>query len=75
MLPYRPWCMHDMSDKPKSPDDSDTGKPACNKPPKTPVPVIDSEDLFGNTREILIEHQGEVYRLQCTRSGKLILVK
>ena len=38
-------------------------------------PRITSEALFGGAREILIEHEGEVYRLRHTSKGKLILTK
>jgi hemin uptake protein HemP len=34
-----------------------------------------SQDLFGNEREILITHGDDVYRLRKTRNGKLILHK
>ena len=43
-------------------------------PPASP-PLLHSRQLFGNGREVLIEHQGELYRLQLTRNGKLILIK
>jgi hemin uptake protein HemP len=36
---------------------------------------ITSEDLLQGEKELFIEHQGSVYRLQATRQGKLILVK
>lgn len=39
------------------------------------TPMLHSRQLFGGGREILIEHQGELYRLQLTRNGKLILIK
>ncbi|OHX12803.1 hemin uptake protein HemP [Chromobacterium sphagni] len=50
------------------------------KPPQLPgkaatPPRLHSSQLFGEGREILIEHQGETYRLQLTRNGKLILIK
>ncbi|MFZ2403705.1 MAG: hemin uptake protein HemP, partial [Methylobacter sp.] len=32
-------------------------------------------ELFGTTREVVIEHSGEEYRLRLTRQGKLILTK
>ena len=38
-------------------------------------PVLRSSELFAKGKEILIEHQGEMYRLQLTRNGKLILIK
>jgi hemin uptake protein HemP len=34
-----------------------------------------SAELLGTTREIVIEHAGEEYRLRLTRQGKLILTK
>ncbi len=37
--------------------------------------VLRSEELFGNAREITIHHNGQEYRLQVTRNGKLILIK
>lgn len=37
--------------------------------------VLDSETLFAGQQTVLIRHLGEVYRLQKTRQGKLILTK
>ena len=36
---------------------------------------IDSRQLFASQNEIIIEHQGEEYRLRITSNGKLILTK
>ncbi len=36
---------------------------------------INSQDLFGNTPFIEIEHRSQVYRLTQTAMGKLILTK
>jgi hemin uptake protein HemP len=38
-------------------------------------PVVKSEDLFREAREVLILHRDEEYRLRITRAGKLILTK
>ncbi|OWY37933.1 hemin transporter HemP [Xenophilus sp. AP218F] len=38
-------------------------------------PLLNSQQLFRQGREVRIEHQGEIYRLQLTRNGKLILIK
>ncbi|MDA8383437.1 MAG: hemin uptake protein HemP [Betaproteobacteria bacterium] len=38
-------------------------------------PPIRSETLFAAGDELLIEHQGQRYRLRRTRAGKLILTK
>jgi hemin uptake protein HemP len=55
------------------------------KPPAAPDPApsaattgplrIDSATLMGGQRVLEIVHLGEVYRLQTTRLGKLILIK
>ena len=37
--------------------------------------VLRSEELFGAAREVTIHHNGQEYRLQVTRNGKLILIK
>jgi hemin uptake protein HemP len=34
---------------------------------------ITSRDLFGDAREIVIEHAGRVYRMRITQNDKLIL--
>lgn len=39
------------------------------------LPVIKSESLFENGREVGIEHEGSIYRLKITKQGKLILNK
>ena len=36
---------------------------------------FDSQALFGAARELLIRHNGALYRLRMTRAGKLILTK
>lgn len=36
---------------------------------------VRSTDLFGDCREVLIEHAGEFYSLRRTSKGKLILTK
>lgn len=39
------------------------------------APRLKSEDLFRGTHELVIEHQGQEYRLRLTRNDKLILNK
>ena len=34
-----------------------------------------SAELFAGAKEVVIEHEGERYRLRCTSRGKLILTK
>lgn len=36
---------------------------------------ISSEALLGGSKELLIHHRGEAYRLRLTRQNKLILTK
>ncbi len=36
---------------------------------------LDSQQLLQGRRELQILHQGQIYRLQQTRQGKLILIK
>ncbi len=55
-------------------------EPSHDKPtPKDETQVacktISAEELFDGEREILIEHEGEIYRLRITRRNKLILQK
>lgn len=63
--------------------------PAVNTPENSPKPspdenaaplpealrLIRSEELLAGAHEVLIEHEGQTYRLRLTRSGKLILHK
>jgi hemin uptake protein HemP len=37
--------------------------------------VVTSNQLFAGRQELLIVHEGDVYRLRITRSNKLILTK
>lgn len=39
------------------------------------LPRLRSEDLFRSSQELIIEHQGQEYRLRLTRNDKLILNK
>jgi hemin uptake protein HemP len=41
----------------------------------SPPTVLDSVRLFNGQRELIIQHQGEQYRLRITRQEKLILTK
>ncbi|MDI1279318.1 hemin uptake protein HemP [Methylobacter sp.] len=36
---------------------------------------LNSAELFSESREVIIEHAGEEYRLRLTRQDKLILTK
>lgn len=39
------------------------------------MPRLRSDALFAGSRELVIEHGGEEYRLRITSKGKLILTK
>ena len=49
-------------------------QPVALPAPDRPVPVP-SEALLRGQRLVEIAHNGEIYRLQSTRQGKLILTK
>ena len=50
--------------------------PAHTTPAHTAsIRTIDSQELLGSQGVLYIRHQNEVYRLQTTRFGKLILTK
>lgn len=51
---------------------SSAGQGVCGGPT---IPCLRSEALFGQAREILIQHAGAYYRLRLTYSNKLILTK
>ena len=50
-----------------------TGRPDPAKP--LGARQVNSQQLLGATKELLIEHNGEWYRLRETRARKLILTK
>lgn len=54
-------------------------RPAAPAPPRQPdakpPAVLASQDLLQGGRIVEIRHNGEIYRLQATRHGKLILTK
>lgn len=39
------------------------------------IPTYSVSQLFGESRELIIEHAGAQYRLRITAAGKLILTK
>jgi hemin uptake protein HemP len=52
-------------------DNKSVVTPTANTVPRT----VDSQELLGAQGVLYIRHQNEVYRLQTTRFGKLILTK
>ena len=61
------------------PDDSSPAQALPARPAASTAPHtrrrIDSRELLGGDRELLIQHQQQVYRLRVTAQGKLILTK
>ena len=43
--------------------------------PAPPLVMLESSELLGDAREVVIRHGAEFYRLKLTRHGKLILTK
>ena len=60
-------------DKAKEPRTSDSGGRDPSGGPD--LPIVSTKQLFGDQREIGIDHEGSLYRLKITRHGKLILNK
>ena len=56
--------------QPEQPSPSATSESYASAPR-----MLDSRTLMGEHALVLIQHQGEIYRLQTTRQGKLILTK
>lgn len=48
---------------------------SCDATPTWGLRTLDSQDLLGDHHMVFIRHVGELYRLQTTRQGKLILTK
>lgn len=55
-------------------DDTAQKQQPEHRAPKGDAP-ISSRDLFGQAQEVVIDHEGSLYRLRITRQGKLILNK
>lgn len=53
----------------------DAPQATASRAPKTARRTLASEALLNGQREVLIEHDGEIYSLRHTRNGKLILTK
>jgi len=51
-----------------------TETPPEPRPPKKP-PRVESAALLRGNAEVEIVHGDDIYRLRCTRAGKLILTK
>ncbi len=60
--------------EPTEPPAKEPNSDSANETNQT-TKVLSAIDLFGGAREIVIDHDGEFYRLRITRRGKLILQK
>jgi hemin uptake protein HemP len=57
-------------------NDNNFARPSDLPAPAGRAPrIIESRELFGSENEILISHDGAIYRMKITRQGKLILNK
>lgn len=54
----------------RGPAGTSGGAPAADEPRR-----VSSRTLFAGQREVVIEHEGALYRLRLTSQGKLILTK
>lgn len=69
-----------MAQPPASRNADPTGQSVSVRPGGCPTAasltrVVDSAELFGDARTVLIQHAGEQYRLIVTKNDKLILQK
>ncbi len=60
-----------MNTKSKGPERP--GPPAERDHKRVPGKIVESRDLLSEQGELLITHEGRLYRLRRTRLGKLIL--
>ncbi|NRP70154.1 hypothetical protein ILFOPFJJ_01032 [Ensifer psoraleae] len=58
-----------------TPNDTDNARPSQPTLAGRTERVVESRDLFRGESEILISHDGTIYRMKITRQGKLILNK
>jgi len=72
----RTKIMPEMSPKSNPPHPDHGGPPSdttAGQPGLAAPRTLDSADLLGEQGEVLIRHEGRIYRLRRTRLGKLIL--
>jgi hemin uptake protein HemP len=62
--------MPKMSEKSNSPREGESGAPETGSALQR---VVESRDILGGNAEVVIRHEGRLYRLRRTRLGKLIL--
>jgi len=57
------------------PDTSEGAEGGLPDVARSGLRIVDSSMLFGADTEVLIRHEGELYRIRITRRGRLILQK
>lgn len=62
-------------DSPLPPEPPDQVPPAADPPTGPSKPSVAFDQLAQGQSEVLIEYQGQFYRLRSTRNGKLVLNK
>lgn len=69
--------MTSLPDKNDAPAESGSSQSTSSNPRMISIAgqKIDSRDLFIGTREVMIQHGSEIYRLRLTAQNKLILTK
>lgn len=68
--------MDTSEDPPASKSRPASGTPVQTRarpPADDGIRCVDSSDLLGRHRQLLIRHEGRIYRLRITRQNKLIL--
>ncbi|MFZ2220031.1 MAG: hemin uptake protein HemP [Rhodoferax sp.] len=60
---------------PSAPPTPPTNRSNASSTPHAMTPPVQSSTLFNGGKSVSIEHHGEIYRLQSTKLGKLILTK
>ncbi|MFM8570426.1 MAG: hemin uptake protein HemP [Pirellula sp.] len=69
--------MSEQTDDPKSEEPIESSDPSsATEPSAVRLPkIIPFRDLCRCGDEVWIEHGGQLYRLRCTKQGKLLLTK
>jgi hemin uptake protein HemP len=65
--------MSPKSNKPHSDQGTSAPPEEAGEPGRAAPRMLDSAELLGPQGEVLIRHEGRIYRLRRTRLGKLIL--
>jgi len=64
-----------MIERKQESDKKDKFKTSGDNDRRPFMPLVDSKELFGGAKEIMIRHEGVIYRLRITRNDKLVMNK